>query len=356
MSNFSSAFSVGTRRIGNNQAVFVIAEIGSNHNGDIELAKRMIRAAADSGADCVKFQSFRADEFMADRSLMYEYQEDGMLRRESMYDMFRRLEIPLNRHKELFDCCRERGVIPLTSVADTLCLGAAVEAGAQALKLASEDFINYPLMEVVAQSGLPLLLSTGMADESEIETVMELLQEHNVQNVAFLHCVSLYPTCDNEAHLRRISWLQKKTGAVIGYSDHTQGSEACLVAVALGAHLIERHFTLDCRLPGPDNALSCEPEEFKYMVKNIRRVEQMIGMPDGGELTPREREARLQFRRSIVAARPLTAGTVLCRQDLALKRPGTGLHPLFLPELIGRRLSRHVDTNEMLFRDMLVKR
>ncbi|WP_338668955.1 N-acetylneuraminate synthase family protein [Pseudodesulfovibrio methanolicus] len=349
-SDFARTLTLGERVVGPGHPVFIIAEVGVNHNGDMDLAKKMVDVAADAGADCVKFQTFRSEEFMADRDMIYEYRNRGETVRESMYEMFKRLEFPLERHRELFDYARSKGVVPLTSVADPICMRAAIESGATALKLASEDLINLPLLGAVAAQGLPLILSTGMADEREVRDAMEILYENGCMDTAFLHCVSLYPTPDSEANLARMRDVANLTGAVTGYSDHTSGVEACLAATALGARILEKHFTLDRGMTGPDHAFSADPVEFRALVEGVRRVERQMGA--GGLVPgPVEEHFRHEFRRSVVAARDLPAGAVLGPDDLALKRPGNGIHPRDMRSLCGRTLKAALRKDEQLTRE-----
>ncbi len=337
---------IENHHIGTDCPVFIIAEIGVNHNGDMELAKRTIEAAAASGVDCVKFQTWRADEFMADRELEYEYMSQGHVVREKMYTMFQRLELPVQWHKELFDYARSLGLVPLTSVADPISIDVALNAGAKALKLASEDLINLPLVDRVAQKNCPLLLSTGMADAEDIDEALNIVKANKCDATILLHCVSLYPTPDEETNLLRIKTLQQ-AGFVTGYSDHTAGIEACLGAVSLGACVLEKHFTLDRSLPGPDHFFSAPPEEMTALVQGVRKIEKMLGT---GDITPgkAEQTIRKKFRRSVVAARDLSKGTILAREDLALKRPGTGLKAKEIPQLLGKCLRVDVAVDQAL--------
>jgi N-acetylneuraminate synthase/N,N'-diacetyllegionaminate synthase len=339
--SLAPSFSIEGRRIGPGRPVFIIAEIGTNHDGKPGLARRMIDAAAAAGADCVKFQTFRAEEFMADRKLSYSYKVRGRTVRENMFAMFERLTLPAGSYPELFRHARKRGLVPLTSVADTESLAVVRRCGISSLKLASEDLINLPLVEAAARTRLPLLLSTGMADASEVQDALSVLARARASRAVFLHCVSTYPTPDEEANLRRMAGLSALVRGPVGYSDHTQGPEACLAAVALGACVIEKHFTLDRGMAGPDHALSAEPDEFKSMVEGIRRIERQLG---SARVAPSKSElrGRLVFRRSIVAARDLPAGHRVRREDLALKRPGKGLKARDLPRVVGRRLLRAI--------------
>lgn len=335
------------RLVGQGCPTFVIAEIGVNHNGDFDTALKMVDEAARCGVDSVKFQTFRAEEFMADREIDFVYEVNGRPVSENMYDMFKRLELPDSWHSKLFDHARSRGLVPLTSTADVESVALVSGLGVSALKMASEDFINLPLLNHAAATGVPLILSTGMASEDEIDDVLELLAAHNRSEVIFLHCVSLYPTPDQEAHLQRLSALRLKTDAIVGYSDHTLGVEASCAAVALGACVVEKHFTLDRSMNGPDHALSAEPEELAALVRSIRRTESMLG-ERSLDYSPGETRSRHDFRRSVVGADNLEKGTVLKREHLAFKRPGLGLRARDIPRLLGGKLKRNVMANERL--------
>lgn len=334
---------IENREIGEGHPVFIIAEIGINHNGDIELAKKMIDSAKACGVDCVKFQTFRAEEFMGDKTLIYEYTNQGKQVSENMFDMFKRVELPVERYCELFDYARSLNLIPLTSVADPLSVEVMNPTKIGAYKLSSEDLINLPLVEYVIQKRLPIIFSTGMANEEEINDVIDLLNKHQMTDVSFLHCVSLYPTIDEEVHLGKMKALQNKyPSTVIGYSDHSLGIEAALGTVALGAKIIEKHFTLDKNLPGPDQALSSDPAEMKALVTSIRRMEKMLGKVDFVVSEREQKEAAQLFRRSVVSSKNLSKGHVLCREDLCLKRPGKGLKAKEMSRLIGKKLKTDI--------------
>ncbi|MBP6919672.1 MAG: N-acetylneuraminate synthase family protein [Candidatus Omnitrophica bacterium] len=338
---------IGHRAIGKGHPVFIIAEIGVNHNGDLRIARKLIDAAASSGADCVKFQTFRTGEFLADRSLVYEYKAGGRSVRENMFDMFRRLELPLGWHKPLFDHCRRKKIVPLTSVADRQSADAVRRIGVPALKLSSEDLINLPLIEYAAGTGLPLILSTGMADEEEIDDALAILRARRCRDAIFLHCVSVYPAPEEEVNLLRMKTLAARTRAIVGYSDHAPGITAALGAVALGAKVIEKHFTLDRNMRGPDHFLSSDPAEFAMLVRQIRALEKMMGSP---ALRPSATEVKMRrmFRRSIVAGKNLKKGHILTMSDMCLKRPGTGLRPRDLAMLTGKRLLKDVKADRQI--------
>jgi N-acetylneuraminate synthase/N,N'-diacetyllegionaminate synthase len=341
---FNEVIHIEGREIGAGRPVFVIAEIGVNHNGSLELATEMIRAAAECGVDCVKFQTFDADEFMAKRGVTYQYTSAGNAVTEDMYEMFKRLELPLDWHVELFQYARSLGLVPLTSVADPGSVAVADAAGVAAYKLSSEDFINLPLLQHVCGKGKPLLLSTGMADEEEVADALGILKNSTVKDVIFLHCVSVYPTPDDEAQLGRMVALARKTNAPVGYSDHTLGGTACIAAVALGACVIEKHFTIDKNIEGPDQALSADPGEMTAIVREIRRIEKM-GFGNIRAISPSKTEMvmRPSFRRSLVAAENLPAGTIITKTHLKLQRAGVeGIRYRDIDFLLGKTLKHTI--------------
>jgi N,N'-diacetyllegionaminate synthase len=349
-SKFQSLIHIEGRAISRSDPVFVIAEIGVNHNGDIDLAREMIRSAKECGVDCVKFQTFRAEEFMASRGVNYTYLSAGRAVSEDMYDMFTRLELPASWHIELFCYARKLGLIPLTSVADSLSVGVAESAGASAYKLSSEDLINLSLIEFVASKGKPLILSTGMADEQEVDDALAVLSNHKLEKVVLLHCVSVYPTPDDEVRLGRMLALSKKTGALVGYSDHSMGITAAVMAAGLGACVIEKHFTLDRNLEGPDHGLSSDPNEMRELVREVRRVETMRGLVIES-ISPSKTELILRptFRRSLVANVDLPKGTKISKDDLCFQRAGKeGLRYRDIGLLLGKRLRHPIDKGMLI--------
>lgn len=353
MPTFAAEFSIGGAMVGLGHPVFIIAEIGVNHNGDMELAKRTISAAAVAGVDAVKFQSFKADGFLdSGTEQMYEYYHSGRMVREPLFAMMKRLELPEDQHRILFDFTASEGMIALTSVCDKHGVELSESSGAQALKIASADFTNLNLLKTICASRLPVLVSTGMSTQEEILEARGILKNKTGGNCAFLHCVSLYPTPLDSANLRRMSAIQSLTGAVTGYSDHTQGIEAACASVVMGACILEKHFTIDRSLPGPDHAFSADPEELKNLVEKVRVAERMLG--DGG-LDPvgNELSAHRSFRPSITARMDLFSGMVLTEEHICLKWPGTGLHPREMPNVIGKIVNRTIMKNVQIAWDML---
>lgn len=347
----TSTFTIGGRLLSPDRPPYVIAEIGINHNGDYRLAVETIQAAAETGADAVKFQTFNADEFMADRALSHEYSTPSGRVRESMHAMFKRLELPAEWHSRLQAEARRCGVEFLSSAADPRAADLLAGLQAPAIKIASEDAINLPLLEHVAGRGLPVILSTGMASVQEVNQAVATLRRGGVP-LMLLHCVSLYPTPDEEANLSRMCALRQRYELPVGYSDHTEGCDAAIAATALGAVLIEKHFTLDRGLHGPDHALSADPPMMKRLVASVHRVHRMLG---SGNIEPRAAEtaARDEFRRSVVAAQRIPPGATITRPMVCLKRPGRGIPPRELPAVIGRRARRAFEPDEALCWDAL---
>jgi N,N'-diacetyllegionaminate synthase len=326
------------RDVGVGQPCFIIAEIGVNHNGDVNLAHKMVDAIAESGADCVKFQTFHAEEFCNDRSAIYEYVSQGRAVRESMLEMFKRLQLQDGEHHALFAHARDRGLVPLSTPTDAAAVYLLAGLGIGAYKVGSDDLVYTDFIDLVARQGKPMIISTGMADADDVLRAINVIDAVGNNEIIFLHCVSEYPTSDASVNMRKIEALRALTGYPIGFSDHSWGITAPLGAVALGACVIEKHFTLDRNMAGPDHRFSCDPKELGDLVCEIRRMEAQLGSADIRP-TPAEVEMRKLCRRSIVAARDLSSGTVIAEADLTYQRPGTGLLPYEAPRLIGRRLS-----------------
>ncbi len=338
---------VGDRSIGFGQPCFLVAEVGVNHNGDVSLAHRLIDAAADAGADAVKFQNYRTEDFISDRSLTYEYISQGRNIVEKQYDMFKRCELSNEALRELFEHCDRRELIVFCTPTSEDGVRNLVDLGVPLLKNGSDYLTNLPLIRAMASTGLPTVMSTGMATLSEIEEAVGTFHEAGGKNLILFVCTSLYPTPPEETHLRRIPELRKKMNCPVGLSDHTQGNVAALGAIALGACMIEKHFTLDRNLSGPDHWFSAIPNEFRALVHDARTLEKALGQSKIAP-TPSEKAPRDRFRLSCVAARDLTADQMLRESDVVFRRPGTGLPPKALKSLIGRRLARSIGAGALL--------
>lgn len=349
----AQVFAVENRSIGVGEPCFVAAEIGINHNGDMALAKAMIEAAARAGADGVKFQNYRTEDFITDRTLRYQYTRDGQTIELSQYDLFKQCELRRDELQQLASWCRECGVVFFSTPTSTATLDDLVVSGGPLVKNGSDFLTNIPLITAMAQSGLPTVLSTGMSTADEIDDAVSAFYAAGGTKLVLLHCTSAYPTPDDEVNLARIPALSAQYGCPIGFSDHTWGNGAAIAAVALGAVFVEKHFTTDKTLPGPDQAFSSDEAELRELVQGIRRVERQRGQSLIAP-TASERVGRVQFRLSCVAAMALPAGHVLGQEDIVFRRPGDGLPPKALGQLLGRTLARPVAAGERLRVDELL--
>lgn len=347
----SSAVTIGHRRIGDGHPCFVIAEAGVNHNGDEQLATRLVDAAADAGADAVKFQTFEADELVAPGARKAGYQQTAGPDGESQLAMLRRLQLAPDVFARLRDHCERRSIQFLSSPFDAGSLRLLDELDVPAIKLGSGELTNLPLIEAAAATGRPLIVSTGMATLDEVEAAVAVARA-SAGGVIVLHCVSRYPAPPELSNLKAIVTLRDALGVPVGYSDHALGSDVSLAAVALGACVIEKHLTLDRELPGPDHAASLEPDAMKAMIASIRTVESALGT-GRKEPAPGEDEIAAVARKSLVARRDLPAGHVLAEGDLAVRRPGHGLPPSALATTLGRILTRPHVAGEVLVSDSI---
>ncbi|MCW5300590.1 N-acetylneuraminate synthase [Herbaspirillum lusitanum] len=332
----------GSKHIGPGYPCFIAAEIGINHNGDMALAKRMIDAAVDAGADAVKFQNYRTDNFLSDRTLIYTYQSQGRTVTETQYDMFRRCELSVVQLQELRIHCDAKRVVFFSTPTGDDGIRDLLDAGAPLLKNGSDYLTNLPLIRSMARSGLPTILSTGMAIEEEIADAVNAFEDAGGKELVLLHCTSAYPTPDEEVNLRKIDTLRQRFGHLVGFSDHSWGNMAALGAVALGACFVEKHFTLDKNLPGPDHAFSSDPTEFSELTAGIRRLEKSLGQSVIGP-TDSEMRNRTNFRLSCVAIANLPAGHVVGMEDIVFRRPGNGLPPKMAESLVGMVLTQPLE-------------
>lgn len=340
-------FRLNGRQVGPGNACFIIAEAGVNHNGDPALARRLVDAAAQAGADAVKFQTFKTDKLMSQLAPKADYQKAATNPSESQADMIRRLELPYGAFHDLFDYCRQRGVLILSTPFDEESADFLDELGVPAFKLPSGELTNIPFITHVARKKKPLFVSTGMSWLGEVETCVRSIRETGNPEIVLLHCVSSYPAAPQDTNLRAMETMRQAFGVPVGYSDHTLGIEVPLAAAALGACVIEKHFTLDRSLPGPDHQASVEPGELTAMVRGIRIVESALGH-GRKEPAASETDAARAARRSLVAACDIAAGTVLTAEMVAVKRPGTGLPPAMRPYVIGRRIMTDVARDELI--------
>lgn len=340
-------FELGGIQVGSGHPPYIIAEVGINHNGDVSIAKKMIKVAAEAGVDAVKFQTFRTEEFLTDRSIPYTYSSQGKEITESMFDMFKRTELSMQEWKEVKRCCDECGVGFLSTPVSVEDLEFLVELGAIAVKVGSDDFNNIPLLREYAKFGLPLLLSCGMANGEEMVQTLKAVGEE-AEDICLLLCTSQYPTRPEDVNALKLTEMARRFPCVVlGFSDHTQGSTAAILACGLGARIFEKHFTLDHDMPGPDHWFSSEPEELANWVSSIRRSYHMLGSSDL-EPTASEKEMRDVARRSIVALTPISKGEVFTEDNIGLRRPGIGIPPERFEEVLGRCATRDIEINSMV--------
>lgn len=329
--------------------VLIIAEAGVNHNGDIELARRLVDVAADAGADLVKFQTFNADRLVTTRAGKAEYQARTSDADELQHAMIRRLELSREMHEELLAHCATRRIGFFSTPFDEQSVDLLLELGIDRFKVPSGEITNLPFLRHVGRYGKPVILSTGMATLGEIEAALGVLEEAGTprSRIAVLHCNTEYPTPMADVNLRAMRSIHEAFGVPVGYSDHTQGIEVAIAAVAQGAVIIEKHFTLDRTLPGPDHAASLEPDELRAMVRAIRNVELALG---DGIKRPSASEAKNKpiARKSLVAARAIRAGEPYTAENLAVKRPGTGVSPMRWDEVLGRPAPRDFAPDELI--------
>jgi len=333
-----------------NHKTFIIAEAGVNHNGNIELAKKLIDVAVKAGADAVKFQTFKAEKSISIYAKKAGYQEKTTNTSESHLDMVRKLELDEAAHKELFFYCRSKDIQFLSTPFDHDSIDLLNKLGLGIFKFPSGEITNLPYLRKIGVMKKKIILSTGMADIGEIEDVIDVFIKAGTvcENITVLHCNTEYPTPFEDVNLRAMQTIKAAfPGIQVGYSDHTLGIEVPIAAVALGATVIEKHFTLDRSLPGPDHRASLEPSELKAMVYAIRSIEESLG--DGiKKPSPSELNNKLIARKSIVAARDIRKGEPFTEENLTVKRPGTGISPMRWDEVIGQKAGRDYNIDELI--------
>ena len=327
---------------------------GVNHNGDLALAKQLIKAAAEAGADYVKFQTFTAESLVTKSAKQAAYQKKNLQSQEgddSQYSMLKKLELSRQDHYELIKTCEYYGIKFLSTAFDIANLHFLIdELDLDYIKIPSGEMNNYPYLKVAANMNKPIILSTGMATLDEIVESVNLLCQLGMkkENLYVLHCTTEYPALVSEVNLKAMETIAEATGCKVGYSDHTMGIDVSVAAAARGAMVVEKHFTLDRSLPGPDHPASLEPDELKRLVIAIRNVQRAIGDGVKQLASDRERGNRTAVRKSIVAACPIRKGEVFTEENLTTKRPGTGITPMRWPEVIGQTATRDYEENEMI--------
>jgi len=330
-----------------NDKVFIIAEAGINHNGDINLAYKLVNVAKEAGVDAVKFQTFKTEKVISKFTEMASYQKKNLSTNESQYEMVKKLELSYKEFKKLKDYCDEIKIMFLSTPDEEYSLNFLVDKlNIPFIKIGSGEVTNLPYLKHIAAKNKPIIMSTGMANLGEVEEAINTIREVNFKvQISLLHCTTNYPTPYEEVNLKAMQTLAAAFKLPVGYSDHTLGIEVPIAAVAMGAKIIEKHFTLDNKLPGPDHKASLEPDELKEMVTVIRNIEMALG--DG---IKKHNESEIEImkvaRRSLIASRDIKAGEIIKESDIAIKRPGTGILPKFKEVVIGMKLANDIRQDE----------
>jgi hypothetical protein len=342
------AVHIGSRLVGDGHPAYLVAEVGSNHDQDLDKAFRLIDAAAEAGVDAVKFQTFKASEHYSRRTPGFSY-----LNNTDTFTLIESLELDRTWQPRLLERANSRGIDFFSSPCDFEALAELDNLGVPVHKLASFDLPDTTLVRAMARSGKPIVLSTGMASWMDIQQALDVMAEESNDQVILLQCTSLYPAPARLANLRAMASMRQAFGTLVGYSDHTMGEHVALAAIALGACFIEKHFTLDRTSAGPDHPFAIEPHELTSMVRHIREVESSLG--DGRKTGPRaeEQEMALKGRRSLHARADIPAGKVISDADLSVKRPGLGIMPALRDHVVGRRAARAIEVDEWITWDML---
>jgi N,N'-diacetyllegionaminate synthase len=336
---------IGDLIIGKGNSTFIIAEAGVNHNGNLQRAFDLIKLAKQCGANCIKFQTFKAKEVVTLKAPKAPYQLETTDKHESQYEMLKKLELSFVQFQQIQAKCKEINLTFLSTPYSFTDADELEALGVEAYKIASGQLVEHPFLEYVAKKGAPIILSTGMATMKEVGEAVRVIRDSGNDQIAILQCTTNYPAATEDANLYSMLAMEENLKTLVGYSDHTENPYASLASVALGAVIVEKHFTLDCSLPGPDHSSSIEPSELTELVNGIRSIEKSLG---SWEKAPSQVEQKNihAMRRSIVAVETLEVGTIIKKKHLAFKRPATGLSPKRLNEIIGKKVTTviHADT------------
>ncbi len=343
---------IGTRLVGEGQPVFIIAEAGVNHNGEIELAKKLIDAAKEAGADAVKFQTFTADAIALKDAPKSTYHIETTGSEQSWYDLLKSQELTREEHRILYDYCKKREIMFLSTPYDKASADLLEELGVPAFKIASTDSNNIPFLRHVARKGLPIILSTGMSTLEEVRESVDAIRGEGNDNLILLHCTASYPAPLKDIDLRAMAVLRNEFQVPLGYSDHSVGYFVPIAAVAAGASVFEKHFTLDKSLPGPDHRSSLDPTELATLIKDIRTTEIIMGISEKkpGES---EYENREKLRKSIVSRVDIPKGTIITAEMIDIKRPAFGLAPKYFYKVVGKRASVDIARDTTITQEMI---
>lgn len=325
----------------------IIAEVGVNHNGDLSTAKLMIDSAKESGADIVKFQTFRTENLVTQTAKLAHYQAENVGKSISQYNMLKRLELSVSAFEELSNYCEKQEIEFLSTAFDDESINDLVRMGMKRWKIPSGEITNLPYLRKITSLGMPIILSTGMSHLWEVEDAVRTIEQGRTPDLKILHCTTEYPAPYEEVNLSAMQTMRQHFGLPVGYSDHTKGIEVAIAAVALGAVVIEKHFTLSREMEGPDHKASLEPDEFKEMVRCIRNIELALG--DGNKVPSSTEMKNIQIaRKSITAKRDIVKGETFTVENLTVKRPGTGISPMKWDTVIGTTAKRHYYEDETI--------
>jgi len=327
--------------------IFIIAEAGVNHNGSIKTAKKMIDRAAECGADAIKFQTFKSENLVSKTAKKAEYQINNTSNYDSQFIMLKKLELSFDSFKELNVYCKSKNILFLSTPFDMESIEFLESIDMNIWKIPSGEITNLPYLIKIANTRKSVIMSTGMSNTDEIEEAVKLLKNNGAGEIKLLHCNTEYPTPYEDVNLRAMQTLRKKFKCEVGYSDHTQGIEVSIAAAALGANIIEKHFTLDKDMEGPDHKASIEPDEVKEMIKSIRNIEKALGT-DEKKVSGSERKNISIARKSIVAKKNIKKGEILSEDNIAAKRPGDGISPMKWFDVIGKTAARDFEEDELI--------
>jgi len=342
---------IGDRWVGEGELCFIIAEAGANHDKKLRQAKELINVAANAGADAVKFQVYSAETLYSKKTPQFSYLRE-LDTGKSTYEVIRENELPREWLDELAKYCQSKGIIFIATPFDREAVDQLYEIGVPTYKWASFEMVDLPLLKYAAGKGKPMFLSTGMCNLADIQEAVDTVHSTGNEDIVLLHCTSLYPTLPNEVNLRMMDTIRNVFHLPVGLSDHTLGTAIPIAAVARGACVIEKHFTLNRKLKGPDHPFAVEPDELKQMVKAIREVEESLGSPIK-KMIPEEEEMARLGRRSIIAKVDIPKGTELTEDMLIIKRPGYGIKPKFLGIIIGREVKKDIEKDDIITWEMI---
>ena len=342
---------IGEKKVGNNNQIYFVAEIGVNHCGDTNLAKEMILAAKKAGAHAVKFQTFDTESIITFNTPKVKYQEKTTSPKETHYEMIKSLELSKEKHQILFDFCENQKIKFFSTPYNTDAAKFLNNMGCDTFKTASADIVDLNLHSYLAKTGKTVIISTGMANLEEIRDCVEIYRKNSNNNFILLHCVSNYPCSDQSLNMSVLSKLASTFNCLVGYSDHSVGHEAAAVSVALGSVLIEKHFTTDKSLPGPDQKASSLPEEFSLLVKTVQKTQLILGS-DEKKCQPEEAQMASVSRKSLTLISALRKGEIIKKENVTLKRPGTGLFSKDLKKILGLKAGKNLEKNyQIQFKD-----